>query len=631
MKRFLLLLILLLSFVTYPQTGIPVSEMSHCDTQAISFMNTHGIPGMTFALAKDGKLVYSRAYGNADINGTEATQPYNMFRIASVSKPITSIGIMKMMEDGLLNMNDKVFGTGGILENHWVFSTANITDNRVYDITVQMLLEHNAGWDSSINCNPSPTNPYPWFFAGCHPIDIPLRVTQTLGQPNPVKEEHLIQYILERTLDYTPGTTYAYSNMGFLILSEIIEEISGMSYEAWMQQEVFNPLGIYDMHIGENLLADKKEREGEYVDNGYTTLDLYGSGNSVPWTYGGASVNAMDGHGGWIATSRDLVRLLVAVDGFTTKPDILQPATITTMTTPSVPASFYAKGWSVNVYNNWWHNGSISGTTSYFVRSNSGYTWAIILNKRGTTNSFWSGLDNLGWNCLSGTSTWPTHDLFDLPTVNASDLQTSNINDDSIDLSWVNGNGISRIVVAKEIINTSSRIAGNFDVYPLDGTDYTANSQFGQGDNLGDGSFVVYNGTGNTVTLQGLTESTDYAIRVYEYTKNTNNGNNALYLIGNVSEVVETTATLSINSNELDSSINLFPNPTKDIVVLQNSQNISLLSGIIIDVNGRILQTINFEDMSTQKEISLLNFSNGIYFVKINSINGSIVKQLVKH
>lgn len=633
MRRFILLLVLPLFYNTYAQTGIPVPEMTHCDTKAMNFMSTFNIPSMTFALAKDGKLVYSRAFGNADLSATIPTQPYNMFRIASVSKPITSIGIMKMMEDGLLNMNDKVFGTGGILENHWVFSNANITDNRVYDITVQMLLEHTGGWDSNINCNPNPTSPYPWFFAGCHPIDIPLRVTQVFGQPNPVREEHLIQYILEKPLNYDPGTTYAYSNMGYLILSEIIEEISGMDYEAWMQQEIFNPLGIFDMHIGENLLADKREREGEYVGNGYTTLDLYGSGNTVPWTYGGASVNAMDGHGGWIATARDLVRLLVAVDGFATKPDILSPASIATMSTPSSVFQNYAKGWQVNASNNWWHSGAIGGTASFWVRSNNGYTWAIIMNKRivdGSSNAFWAQLDALGWNCIAGTSTWPTHDLLESPTINASNLQSTNITESGMTLSWTIGNGTSRIVVAKEVSGPADN-QGYYDAYPLDGIDYTANSTLGVGDALGDGSFVVYNGTETSMNLQGLNGDTDYAIRVYDYKKNTANGNNALYLLGNVNEIVASTSTLSINSNDLDTQIKLFPNPAHKTITLQNNGNMKLTSATITDVNGRVVQTISLENMHLQKEISLSDYSSGVYLVKINGLNGSITKRIMKN
>ena len=264
MKRFLQLAALIcFALSSQAQTGIPVPEMTDCDSEIQSFMTTFDIPSLTMALAKDGELKYMRSFGNADIAGSEPTQPYHMFRIASVSKPITSVGIMKLVEDGEIALNDKVFGTGGILENHWYFSNSTIPDNRVYDITVQMLLEHSAGWDRNIDCFPNPTTPYPWHFGGCDPIVAPLHITQSQGEQNPVKEEFLINFLLEKYLNFTPGSSYAYSNMGYLVLSEIIEEVSGLTYETYMQQEIFHPLGIYDMHIGENLQADKMEREGE--------------------------------------------------------------------------------------------------------------------------------------------------------------------------------------------------------------------------------------------------------------------------------------------------------------------------------------------------------------------------------
>src|SRR5690606_19101042 len=141
---------------------------------------------------------------------------------------------------------------------------------------------------------------------------------------------------LIKGLDFAPGTAYNYSNIGYLILGSIIEKISGMSYENYVQASILHPLGIYDMHIGKNLLAEKFEREGEYFGGEGNTLSVYGDGSSLPWEYGGMNVNAMDGHGGWIATAKDMLTLLNAVDGFATKPDILNSATITTMVTPSV-------------------------------------------------------------------------------------------------------------------------------------------------------------------------------------------------------------------------------------------------------------------------------------------------------
>lgn len=118
MKKFTLVLsaCLLANNIGNTQTGIPVPEMAVCDSQIIGFMNTYKIPGATIAISKDGKLKYMRAFGNANIAGTEQVQPYHMFRIASSSKPITAIAIMKLVETGLVKLSDKVFGPNGILK-----------------------------------------------------------------------------------------------------------------------------------------------------------------------------------------------------------------------------------------------------------------------------------------------------------------------------------------------------------------------------------------------------------------------------------------------------------------------------------------------------------------------------------
>lgn len=626
MKRLLLpTALFFFIFSGIAQNGIPVPEMTDCDAQIQSFMSTFDIPSLTMALAKDGELKYMRSFGNANISGSEPTQPYHMFRIASVSKPITAIGIMKLVEDGVISLNDKVFGTGGILENHWYFSNSTIPDNRVYDITVQMLLEHSAGWDRNVNCFPDPTTPYPWFFGGCDPIVAPLHVTLEQGEQNPVKEEFLINYVLEKNLNFTPGTAYAYSNMGFLVLSEIIEEVTGQTYEQYMQQELFHPLGIFDMHIGENLLEDKLEREGEYVGNGFTTLDLYGSGNLVPWEYGGFSLNAMDGHGGWIASARDMVRLLVAVDGFSTKPDILSAGTINTMVTPSANNPNYAKGWAVNSSNNWWHTGAVDGTASIWVRSNSGYTWAIVLNKRATgsnANAFWAAIDGMGWNCIASTSTFPAHDLLDAPTVNASNLDTTGDGASTLDVFWNNGNGTARVVVAKDITGNTSDI--NFSAYPIDGTDYTGNSQFGSGENLGDDTFVVYNGTGSAVTITDLDPTRRYAIRVYEYTKNSNNGNNALYLLGNAAE---RESALGIDDKDLSALIKVYPTITSGMVNIDVAV-LDAASYILYDVQGRTLSQGNIELGQNQIDFSAMN--GGIYLLAFEFENKKMVTRIIK-
>ncbi|MEM7658205.1 MAG: serine hydrolase domain-containing protein [Bacteroidota bacterium] len=256
------LFFLLMVSLGWAQTGISVPGMAHCDDKVNAFLNTHDIPGATFAMARNGKLVYARGFGNADIAGQELTQPHHLFRIASVSKPITSIAVMKLIEDGQLNLSDKVFGTNGLLANHPYLSTVAYTDTRMDDITVQHLLEHSCGWNRDVACISGVSTPYPWNITHCDPIGFPLYLTQLYGD-TPIQKQTLIRFLMEQGLEFDPGTQYAYSNIGFLTLGIIIEAVTGKTYEAYVQDEVLAPIGICDMHIGKNLLEDKQEREGD--------------------------------------------------------------------------------------------------------------------------------------------------------------------------------------------------------------------------------------------------------------------------------------------------------------------------------------------------------------------------------
>jgi len=609
----------LLFYKVEAQTGISVPQMSSCDNLVTSFMSTYNIPGASFALSKNGKLVYHRAFGNANIAQSETTQPHHLFRIASLSKPITSIAIMNLVENNQIALSDNVFGIGGLLENHPVISSANITDTLIYDITVQNLLEHSAGWDRSINCFPTPTLPYSNNFSGCDPIVAPLHVTQANGTTNPAKEEDMIVYLLEKGLNFAPNTGYAYSNIGYLVLGEIIEEISGQSYEAYVQSSILSPIGICDMHIGKNLLADKLEREVEYIGNGFT-LSCYNTGLYVPWEYGGYNVEAMDAHGGWVATSEDLVRLLVAVDGFTSKPDVLSALSISAMTTPSINNAYYAKGWSVNPSNNWWHTGALDGSATFFARTNGEYTWALLLNRRETgvnANQFWADLDDLPWNCITTTASFPTHDLLDKPLINSGNITLSVIAADSVTLTWANGTGTNRVVVAKA--------NGTITNFPLDGVNYTANSAFTSGDDLGNQSYVVYDGSGNTVNVTNLQPNTSYSFRVFDYNESSNTGNNKLYkLCGENEAQITTTLNTAIDFTHINNKVKVYPTVTTKFLNVEFSEKIDKTSYAIVSITGELVSK-----GSLDCEHCLINVSNlpvGFYILSIQTYNQGLIR-----
>ncbi|WP_162910770.1 serine hydrolase domain-containing protein [Hymenobacter oligotrophus] len=510
MKKWLTVLLGLWSLAAVAQTGVSEPELAQCDAAVQRFLQRWKIPGATVAISRQGKLVYSRGFGHANLERTELMQPSHLLRVASVSKPVTAVAIMKLVEDGQVQLTRKAFGPEGYL--NMPYYTGVIEDKRIYDITVQQLLEHTAGWNRNAGVDG---------FSSSDPIDFPLHVAAAMQVPNPVPDSTLVRYLLSKGLNFTPGSRFAYSNIGYIVLGKIIERVTGQPYEAWVRRHVLEPTGVSEAHLGHNLLADKLEREAEYFSKDLKE-SCYGTGKRVPYPYGGWNLEAMNAHGGWLFSARDLVRLVLAIDGLPTRPDLLLPATLDTMTTSHEPNRRYAKGWLVNKdRTTWWHTGSLDGTASCVVRTASGYTWAILLNGRSTTNRFWNDLEELGWECINGTATWPIHDLFP-PERNARNLRVASLCVGTARLAWHNGNGSARLLVLQE----KSPVRD----LPQDGTNYVADASFGRGAILGHGS-VVAAGPDSTVTVRALQPGKTYYARLVEYHQTAATGQHPVYAL----------------------------------------------------------------------------------------------------
>ncbi len=337
-----------------------------------AFMTKYSVPGASVAVAKDGRLVYARAFGQADQSSGRRVGVKSLFRIASVAKPITSVAVMKLAEQGKLTLSDAVFGSKGLLGTTYGKTPYG---TNIEKITVQQLLEHTSGGWMNDNNDPM------------------------FAQPN-LNHAQLISWVLDnRPLDNTPGSNYAYSNFGYSVLGRTIEKVSGQSYEDYVKTNVLAPAGISNMHVAGNTLADRRPDEVVY----------YGQNGEDPY---GMQVRRMDSHGGWVASAIDLVRFAVRVDGFPTKPDLLSSSSITTMTTASSANSGYAKGWGVNTAPNWWHIGNLPGNTSVLVRTSGGFCWAALINTWRRDSNIEEDLDTLMWDIHNSVSVWPTYDLF---------------------------------------------------------------------------------------------------------------------------------------------------------------------------------------------------------------------------
>src|SRR5690606_28648116 len=122
-------------------------DIATVDNAVKAFMDKYNVPGLSLAVTKNEKLVYVKAYGKADKEAGTNLTPQHKFRIASVSKPVTAVAVMKLIEEGKLSLNDKVFGDGALLGT--TYGTKAYSTN-LKNITVKHLLTHTAGaWGNS--------------------------------------------------------------------------------------------------------------------------------------------------------------------------------------------------------------------------------------------------------------------------------------------------------------------------------------------------------------------------------------------------------------------------------------------------------------------------------------------------
>jgi CubicO group peptidase (beta-lactamase class C family) len=365
--------------------------------QAVNyFMHRWTIEGASVAIAKDGRLIYARGFGYADTASHEETQPFNKFRIASISKLVTAVAIMKLREEGKLSLDSKVFGPAGILNDT---AYCHPKDKRVFDITVAHLLSHEGGWTQRWGDQ----------------MFMPLVIADQMKVTPPVDTKTIVRFALSKRLHYTPGKGRAYSNLGYSILGLVVEKASGMPYADYCTKEIFEPLGIYDMMPAKNLPSQKAPFEVTYYEPAGMPLkpSIYGTGEMVPTRYGGNDIETLGGAGSWLATAPDLMRLLLAVDGFGTRPDILTDESIRFMT--DVNNNFAPVGWKASLLNgSWIRTGSFSGTAGMMKRQPDGISWVVLLN-----SSSWNGpeiytyMDRMMTKFISNLYEWPEYDLFD--------------------------------------------------------------------------------------------------------------------------------------------------------------------------------------------------------------------------
>lgn len=328
------------------------------------------INGAQIAVTRNDSLLYVKGFGWADMEKKQEMQPSHIMRLASVSKLLTAVGVMRLAEVGTLKLSDHVFGPKGIL-NDTAFTNA-IKDQRYLDITVEQLLRHKAGFTTGAG-DPMFSTRY---------IMMQNRLT------TPPDNNTLMKILLKRRLGFTPGTAKRYSNVGYTLLSMIIEKKTRMSYEDYMRKFVFEPAGCYDFHIAGSYEKDRRKNEVKYyMHKGSEPVYEYNnSGRMVEKCYGENDIPNLKGAGAWCASAAELSRLVASIDLLPGVKDILSKKSVEFMTR-EMPDHDFSIGWNFCPKGRpWIRTGSLSGTSALVLRYPDGECWILITN-----TSTWKG------------------------------------------------------------------------------------------------------------------------------------------------------------------------------------------------------------------------------------------------
>ena len=399
-----LLLTLSSSHAQIVSDGMDVPLLAGFDQAMLLFMQQRDIPDAQLAITWQGRLVLARSYDN---DSTNPADNQTRFRIASVSKSLTSTLLHRLQQDGVLSMDDSISDYLDLTP-----APGDVADPALEDITIRNLLQHLAGISSTE-------------MLGYDPVFNDAAVASALGVELPILKSQIRTFMNGKSLATAPGTNYAYSNYGYLLAGQVIESATGLPYGAYADS-VFNPIGIY---IGRQARSERHRLyDNEAVAwSGYQAASVMdSSGDLLPYEYGALNYENSAAFGGWTIPAVELAKWMASLDAPGDPDAILNQDSLDQMF--GLPENlqrpfpsgdyYYAAGWAVRDYGtgglNTWHGGSLPGTTSYVVRIRDGFSFVALFNRRNETapGTWIAALETAIFNARAQVSSWPQHDLF---------------------------------------------------------------------------------------------------------------------------------------------------------------------------------------------------------------------------
>lgn len=352
----------------------------HLEERIAEQMDAYDVPGLAIALIREGSLVWSDAYGYADVETGRPMTVDTISRTESISKPVTAWGVMHLVQEGELELSDRVVD----LVDDWSFPETAYAEE---DVTVGQLLDHTSG--------------------------LPLGVIADHYPPQsnmPTLEEKLTE---EARLLLEPGSRFLYSNVGFNLLELVIEDTTGQDFADFMQREVLLPLGM------EHSSFEWSEGTATPIPTGY---DL--DGEPVP-----VYVYPEKASGGLLAPVEDIARFVAAgtTGPYHVDTGVLDQDSIDALHTPTVDVTgiyqfvtdSYGLGHFVEDLSGAtavWHGGQGDGWMTHFhsipergdgivILTNSQRSWPMISALLEDWSN-WIGGSAVGMSLIVDASRW---------------------------------------------------------------------------------------------------------------------------------------------------------------------------------------------------------------------------------
>jgi D-alanyl-D-alanine carboxypeptidase len=283
----------------------------------------------------DGRIVHTFAFGDR-VAGADPVEPTDRFRIASISKTITAIVAMTLVEDGVLTLDDPV---GPLLVQHLGIAAP---DADVANITVRQLLSHTAGF---------PQHEGTFFSNGATSCtDAAIK-----GLSSGVSS----------------GGGYRYSNMSYCVLGLLLEAVTGKAYERVVDEQLLEPLGIDGMRFTSTYELGPDE-VSHFPTPNRNFMEVLGAA------------------GAWNATPADLVTILNSLDPATPGWKAVSPETARSMRF-RIDVGGQPGGYGLGLINyendTWGHTGTIQNTHAMVLHQADGLTWAITVSGNNPSNT----------------------------------------------------------------------------------------------------------------------------------------------------------------------------------------------------------------------------------------------------